>query len=95
MEASKPTPDPSQEGNRSAGPRLDAPLLGGVEGGLSVLLLSVLSFGRTLGAAEPTKVQLDSFENKIRPIFAGTCYKCHSPAEGKIKGGLELDWKGG
>ena len=23
------------------------------------------------------------------------CYKCHSPAKGKIKGGLELDWKGG
>src|SRR5439155_3867197 len=46
-------------------------------------------------AGEPTKAQVDFFENKIRPIFAGNCYKCHSPAEGKIKGGLELDWKGG
>src|SRR5262249_22610653 len=31
----------------------------------------------------------------IRPIFMDNCYKCHSPANGKIKGGLELDWKGG
>src|SRR5205814_4336013 len=43
-------------------------------------------------AGEPTKAQLDFFENKIRPIFAGNCYKCHCSAEGKIKGGLELDW---
>ena len=70
-------------------------LLGAVRGGLSVLLLWVFAFGSTLGAAEPTKAQIDFFENKIRPIFAGNCYKCHSPAEGKIKGGLELDWKGG
>jgi mono/diheme cytochrome c family protein len=46
-------------------------------------------------AAEPTKAQLDFFENKIRPIFTDNCYKCHSPAKGKIKAGLELDWKGG
>src|SRR6266511_2303008 len=45
--------------------------------------------------AGPTKVQLDFFENRIRPIFADNCYKCHSPAMGKLKGGLELDWKGG
>src|SRR6266571_917752 len=46
-------------------------------------------------ASEPTKAQLDFFENRIRPIFAENCYKCHNPAKGKIKGGLELDWKGG
>jgi hypothetical protein len=46
-------------------------------------------------AAAPPKAQLDFFENKIRPILAENCYKCHSPAKGKIKGGLELDWKGG
>ena len=46
-------------------------------------------------AAEPAGAQLDFFENKIRPIFADNCYKCHSPANGKIKGGLELDWKSG
>ena len=31
------------------------------------------------------------FENKIRPILAGQCLKCHSTAEGKTKGGLALD----
>src|SRR6266536_2740405 len=46
-------------------------------------------------SAEPTKAQLDFFENKIRPILADNCYKCHSPARGKVKGDLELDWKGG
>jgi hypothetical protein len=46
-------------------------------------------------AAEPTTAQLEFFENRIRPILAEHCYKCHSPAQGKIKGGLELDWKGG
>jgi hypothetical protein len=42
-----------------------------------------------------TKDQLDFFENKIRPIFADNCYKCHSPSKGTPKAGLELDWKGG
>jgi len=49
----------------------------------------------TVRAAEPTKAQLDFFERKIRPILTENCFKCHSPAKGKIKGGLELDWKGG
>ena len=53
------------------------------------------AFALGLFAAEPTKAQLEFFENRIRPIFAENCYKCHSPAKGKIKGGLELDWKGG
>jgi mono/diheme cytochrome c family protein len=60
--------------------------------------LAVSLFACTVGsvrAAEPTKAQLDFFENKIRPIFTENCYKCHSPAKDKVKGGLELDWKGG
>ena len=48
-----------------------------------------------LPAVELTRVQTDFFENKVRPIFAAHCYECHSPAKGKVKGGLELDWKGG
>ena len=35
------------------------------------------------------------FENKIRPILAGQCLKCHSAAEGKVKGGLALDTREG
>jgi hypothetical protein len=46
-------------------------------------------------AAASAKDQLDFFETRIRPILVENCYKCHSPAKGKIKGGLELDWKGG
>src|SRR5215468_1502067 len=61
--------------------------------GLILLLVVTRNFAGL--AAEPTKAQLDFFESKVRPIFADNCYKCHSPAKGKIKGGLELDWKGG
>jgi len=46
-------------------------------------------------AAELTRAQSDFFENKVRPILANHCYECHSPTKGKVKGGLELDWKGG
>ena len=35
------------------------------------------------------------FENKIRPILASQCLKCHSAAEGKVKGGLALDTREG
>ena len=35
------------------------------------------------------------FENKIRPILAGQCLKCHSAAEGKVKAGLALDTREG
>jgi hypothetical protein len=31
------------------------------------------------------------FEQHIRPILVENCYKCHSAAKGKHKGGLELD----
>ncbi len=43
----------------------------------------------------PSKDQLDFFESRIRPIFAANCYQCHSGSANPLKGGLELDWKGG
>jgi mono/diheme cytochrome c family protein len=46
-------------------------------------------------AAEPSKEQVAFFEAKIRPILAEKCYKCHSVAEGKAKGGLTLDSRQG
>jgi hypothetical protein len=49
-------------------------------------------FGR---AAEPTKAQLDFFENKVRPVLANNCYKCHSTKAEKVKGGLLLDSRDG
>lgn len=42
-------------------------------------------------AADLTREQLDFFENKIRPILADSCYKCHSAFAEKVKGGLLLD----
>jgi hypothetical protein len=44
-------------------------------------------------AADLTPAQTQFFENKIRPIFANNCYKCHSQSAEKVKGGLLLDTK--
>src|ERR1051325_6106870 len=48
-------------------------------------------FSSTAVAAEPTKAQLDFFENKVRPVLANNCYKCHSTKAEKVKGELLLD----
>jgi hypothetical protein len=42
-----------------------------------------------------TPDQVAFFESKVRPVLAATCYKCHSLAEGKAKGGLTLDTREG
>ncbi|NBR85840.1 MAG: DUF1553 domain-containing protein [Proteobacteria bacterium] len=51
----------------------------------------------TAAAAAPTLTaeQTAFFENKIRPILNAQCLKCHSAAEGKVKGGLALDTREG
>ena len=49
----------------------------------------------TASAADLTPAQLDFFENKIRPVLADRCYKCHSPLAEKVKGGLVLDTREG
>jgi len=46
-------------------------------------------------AAQPTPAERDFFENKIRPILAHDCYKCHSQQAEKVKGGLLLDSREG
>ena len=38
---------------------------------------------------------LQFFENRIRPLLADHCYKCHAQNSKKIKGGLILDRKEG
>jgi mono/diheme cytochrome c family protein len=58
--------------------------------GLLALPQTVSTTAQTL-----TKDQLSFFESRIRPIFAGNCYKCHSASAGTPRAGLELDWKGG
>ncbi len=42
----------------------------------------------------PTAGQLEFFENKVRPLLADKCYRCHSAEakeKGKLKAGLYLD----
>ena len=53
--------------------------------------LSWLSVG--LRAAEPTKSQLEFFENRIRPLLTDNCYSCHSHEATKLKGGLSLEFR--
>jgi hypothetical protein len=44
---------------------------------------------------EPTREQLQFFEQKIRPILVERCYECHSEESGKSEGGLLLDSREG
>ncbi|MES2708205.1 MAG: PSD1 and planctomycete cytochrome C domain-containing protein [Verrucomicrobiota bacterium] len=46
-------------------------------------------------AADIPADQLQFFENRIRPALVENCYRCHSEAEGKSKGGLTLDTRAG
>ena len=40
---------------------------------------------------QPSAQQINFFEEKIRPVLAAKCYKCHSERARKIKGKLKLD----
>jgi len=59
---------------------------------LAVLVLANLS---RAFAEDLTPAQTDFFENRIRPLLADKCYKCHSTLAEKIKGGLLLDSREG
>ena len=54
-------------------------------------VVPLLALASSIIAAEPTKEQTEFFNKNIAPIFSDRCYKCHSAAEGKTKGGLALD----
>jgi mono/diheme cytochrome c family protein len=41
----------------------------------------------------PSQGDVQFFENKIRPILANNCYKCHSSQAAKLKGGLSLEYR--
>ncbi len=60
-----------------------------------LFLLPLALLAASTRAAEPTAEQLSFFENKIRPVLAENCYRCHSQAEEKSKGGLTLDTRDG
>src|SRR5436190_19498565 len=61
------------------------------------ILVFLLAWGVSLPApaVEISPAQIQFFENKIRPIFANNCYKCHSQQAEKVKAGLLLDTKEG
>jgi hypothetical protein len=52
--------------------------------------LVVTALGTEGRAAISSSPRGDFFEKKIRPVLMDSCYKCHSPAAGKVKGGLNL-----
>src|SRR5204863_4970969 len=59
---------------------------------LKILLALACSSALAWAEGRPlSQRDLDFFENKIRPIFAENCYKCHSESAEKLKGGLLLD----
>ncbi len=60
----------------------------------AVVALAALFSSSALGQ-EDTAEQLAFFENKIRPVLADRCYKCHSAESDKLKGELLLDSRPG
>jgi hypothetical protein len=69
--------------------RIYSPAMGA---GLAALLTLISA---SLRAADATPAlsaaDLQFFENRIRPVLADNCYKCHSRDSDKVKGGLMLD----
>jgi len=55
--------------------------------------LALLTLALPAFAADITPEQTAFFEKRIRPVLADACYKCHSAADQKRKGGLTLDTK--
>lgn len=60
-----------------------------------ILLYAFAGFSHTVHSADLPPDQVKFFESKIRPVLSTACYKCHSQAQGKSKGGLTLDTKAG
>ncbi|MFN7137745.1 MAG: PSD1 and planctomycete cytochrome C domain-containing protein [Limisphaerales bacterium] len=44
-------------------------------------------------AAEPTRAEIEFFENKIRPVLVNRCYKCHSSEGDKLRGDLSVQYR--
>ncbi len=53
--------------------------------------LSWLGFACGSFASTPNAKDLQFFQDKVQPVLAENCYKCHSHSAEKIKGGLVLD----
>ena len=62
---------------------------------LSLLFLCSAAIPRLVAQEDLTAQQLEFFENKVRPLLAQKCYKCHSASRKTPKGGLYLDTREG
>ena len=61
---------------------------------LVTMLVTAAAFAPFASAADSQRDKLDFFE-KIRPVLTTTCFKCHSSASPKLKGGLNLESRQG
>src|SRR5262249_44272756 len=59
------------------------------------LLCSLRQSAAAAPPAKPSAAETAFFENKIRPLLAQNCYKCHSAEATKVKGELLLDSRAG
>ena len=96
MKAAMP-PAPSLEpGSIRRQPNDDSPFpIGWESAGVRVISAFAILLTFQSSAADLTPAQLQFFENKIRPVLADNCYKCHSQQAQKIKAGLLLDTREG
>src|SRR3954466_14705544 len=60
-----------------------------------ILGFGCLGLHLSLHAQELTPAQMDLCENRIRPVLAENCYKCHSQQAEKVKARLFLDTRDG
>ncbi len=56
--------------------------------------LALVMLAAPLSATDSTQAGMESFE-KVRPILEQHCYRCHSTAAKKQRGGLLLDSRDG
>jgi hypothetical protein len=62
--------------------------------GFSLLCL-YLSTRPVRAQQEPSRVGIEFFEKKIRPVLESSCYMCHSTKSRRLQGGLLLDSREG
>ena len=60
-----------------------------------VIVFSLVCLAGPVTAQELKEEDVKFFEQKIRPVLAQKCYKCHAADAEKVKGGLLLDTREG
>jgi hypothetical protein len=61
----------------------------------SRLAVAAVGFVMSVGFVAGGVAEQEFFEREVRPLLVEHCYRCHSAAEGKVKGGLRLDFRDG